>query len=322
MTEALMCCVSRTACWKYPKIRLFGWITAAPPSLEGRCGEGGCFEPGERCIVSELMSKETVPPSSSIATRFPILELVPGGLVPHQPFCLQSHRNVRSAWIPSLEKGLLRSIDSSRRPSRRARSRAEEQADWLTAVGCCAAVWRAALSVCHRRRREVPLFLREAQAGPCGSSENVGVHLSLVSEVHGGEIAVTFGHKRQDAYPVEELMCWDVAVLKPDATLPRGGSMCHSRCCTLHEGGEERDRKTCWRRMPPAFLASLFREKDVTDTFLTQHWSENLFCCVRFRSASFQADAWKKGKRHLHVCLCYLFKCCGSIGSVLKVSGG
>ena len=36
-----------------------------------------------------------------------------------------------------------------------------------------------------------------------------------------------------------------MAVLKSDADLLRGRSMCHSRCCTFVEEGEERDRETC-----------------------------------------------------------------------------
>ncbi|KAM7415104.1 hypothetical protein PAMA_019771 [Pampus argenteus] len=48
------------------------------------------------------------------------------------------------------------------------------------------------------------------------------------------QITVTFGHKRHQVYPPsKELTCCHVAVLKPDADLLRGRSMCHSRCCTF-----------------------------------------------------------------------------------------
>lgn len=53
------------------------------------------------------------------------------------------------------------------------------------------------------------------------------------------------GHKKWGLYHVEELTCCDVAALKPDAGLLWSRSMCRSRCCTLHNEGEERDGGAC-----------------------------------------------------------------------------
>lgn len=54
------------------------------------------------------------------------------------------------------------------------------------------------------------LFLTE----PSGMLLSIPVCWPAGLSAPPGEMAATFGHKRSDAYPVEELMCWDVAVLK------------------------------------------------------------------------------------------------------------